>query len=144
VTQLLADTSVLIKWFHSERETELREARAVRSAHLAGDVEVHIIDLATYELGNVLVRALRWTAADVADQLDDLYTIVGSPLALSRDAIRLAARLASDHRLTFHDASWAAAASDLGVSLVSADRELLDAGLAESVTDVVARLRLAM
>jgi hypothetical protein len=30
---LLVDTSVIIKWFHSEGEAELAEARALRTAH---------------------------------------------------------------------------------------------------------------
>lgn len=46
---------MLIKWFHSEGE--LPHARALRSAHVAGELDAHILDLATYELGNVLVRA---------------------------------------------------------------------------------------
>jgi predicted nucleic acid-binding protein len=54
-TGKLVDTSVLIKWFHSEGE--LPHARALRSAHVAGELDAHILDLATYELGNVLVRA---------------------------------------------------------------------------------------
>lgn len=48
---------MLIKWFHSEGEGELPHARALRSAHVAGELDAHILDLATYELGNVLVRA---------------------------------------------------------------------------------------
>ena len=32
MTTLLVDTSVLIKWFHSKGEPELREARAIREA----------------------------------------------------------------------------------------------------------------
>jgi hypothetical protein len=36
-----------------------------------------MLDLALYEIGNVLLRALHWDPADVADQLDDLLAIVG-------------------------------------------------------------------
>jgi predicted nucleic acid-binding protein len=48
-TGKLVDTSVLIKWFHSEGE--LPHARALRSAHVAGELDAHIVDLATYALG---------------------------------------------------------------------------------------------
>ena len=44
--------------------------------------------------------------------------------------------------MTFYDASCAAAASALDVPLVTADRQLLAAGLAESPTDIAIRLRL--
>jgi predicted nucleic acid-binding protein len=100
LTRLLVDTSVLIKWFHSEGEAELAEARTLRAAHLAGDV-------------------------------------------MTAEWLRDAASMAHDHRLSFYDAAWAASANGLGIPLVSADRQLLSAGLAETATDVVRRLGLS-
>ncbi|MFN8098880.1 MAG: type II toxin-antitoxin system VapC family toxin [Dermatophilaceae bacterium] len=142
MTHLLIDTSVLIKWFHAAGEAEVDQARAVLRAHVAGDVEAHILDLAAYELGNVLIRALRWDPVSVADQLDDLRTIVGTPLVMTADWLRHAALLARRHQLTFYDACWAATAERLGMTLVSADQRLIDAALAESPTATVSRLRL--
>jgi predicted nucleic acid-binding protein len=142
MTDLLLDTSVLIKWFHAEGEEELAEARLLRAAHLRGDVEAHILDLALYEVGNVLLRALRWDPADAADQLDDLLTIMGTPIVSALEWLRLAAELSSAHGLTFSDAAWAAAAQSMGIPLVSADRQLRSAGLAESPTSAVRRFDL--
>lgn len=142
MTHLLIDTSVLIKWFHSEGESELLPARALRAAHVAGELDAHILDLGLYEVGNVLVRALRWSPADVADQLDDLRTILGPPLVMTGTWLRRAAALANAHALTFYDASWAATAAELSMPLISADRQLLAAGLAESPSEIAARLRL--
>jgi predicted nucleic acid-binding protein len=142
LTTLLIDTSVLVKWFHTPGESELPQARAVRTATTRGEVHSLVIDLALYELGNVLLRSLGWDGTDVADQLDDLVTICGAPLAMDSTWFRRAAELASAHRLTFYDATWAAAAEKLAVPLVSADAQLLSAGLAESPTSVVERLRL--
>ena len=144
MTHLLIDTSVLIKWFHHEGEGEVESARALRSAHVSGDVEAHMLDLATYEIGNVLIRALRWSASDAADQLDDLEEILGPVLAMTRAGVRDAASLADIHTLSFYDASWAAAACELGIALISADRRLLSTGLAESPTQVTARLQLPL
>lgn len=143
MTALLVDTSVLVKWFHSEGEAELPAARSLRDAHLTGAVEAHILDLGVYEVGNVLVGSLRWAPAEVADQLDDLLAVFGAPLVCAPGWLRRAAWLAGEHGLTFYDAAWAAAAQELRVPLVSADRLLLAAGLAESVTDLTARLRLS-
>lgn len=144
MTRLLIDTSVLIKWFHSDGESELPQARALRSAHVAGELDAHMLDLATYEVGNVLSRALRWTGADVADQLDDLHAILGPPLVMTPVWLRSAATLAHTHTLSFYDASWAAAAVELGIPLISADRRLLDADLAESPTQITSRLKLSL
>lgn len=139
---LLIDTSVLIKWFHSDGESELPEARALRTAHIGGALDAHILDLAIYEVGNVLIRALRWQPGAVADQLDDLSTILGPPLVMTADWLRHAATLAHAHSLSFYDASWAATAAKLSMPLVSADRQLLATGLAESPSAIVTRLKI--
>jgi predicted nucleic acid-binding protein len=144
LTSLLVDTSVLIKWFHSDGESELEQARALRSAHVTGALDAHVLDLAFYEVGNVLTRALRWTAADVADQLDDLNALVGPPLAMTPAWLRRAATLAHTHAWSFYDAIWAAVAVELDLPLVSADRRLLAAGLAESPTEIATRLKLSL
>ena len=144
MTRLLIDTSVLIKWFHDAGESELAEARAIRDAHVRGDLDAHVLDLAIYEVGNVLARALKWTAEDVADQLDDLLAIVGSPIVMAQGWLRDAAKLAETHVLSFYDASWAASAEALGVSLVSADRRLVATGLAETPATVASRLNLGL
>jgi predicted nucleic acid-binding protein len=143
VTALLVDTSVLIKWFHSDGETGVAEARAIRDAHQRADVDALVIDLALYELGNMLLSALRWPASDVADQLDDLIAVCGTPLVMATEWLRDAARLGAEHGLTFYDAAWAASARGLGVPLISADAQLLAAGLAESSAEAVQRLRLS-
>lgn len=142
MTRLLIDTSVLVKWFHESGESELAEARAIRDAHVQGNLDAHILDLAVYEVGNVLARALKWTAADVGDQLDDLLAIVGSPIVMAQAWLRDAAVLTETRVLSFYDASWAAAATALGVPLVSADRRLVAAGLAETPSATAARLNL--
>lgn len=144
MTRLLIDTSVLIKWFHSDGESELPQARALRSAHVAGEIDAHMLDLAIYEVGNVLSRALRWTGADVADQLDDLHAILGPPMVMTPVCLRSAATLAHTHELSFYDASWAAAAGEMGIPLISADRRLLAADLAESATEITSRLKLSL
>lgn len=142
MTRVLIDTSVLIKWFHSEGESELEAARAIRSAHLFGEIQAHVIDLAVYEVGNVLSRALHWSATDVADQLDDLAVVLGPPVVVDSAMLRSAATLAVTHSLSFYDACWAAAAHELGIALISADRLLLQSDLAESPTEAAERLRL--
>lgn len=142
MTDLLIDTSVVIKWFHATGEGELAEARAIRDAHVRGELDAHMLDLGIVEVGNVLVRALKWGAADVASQLEDLLVIVGTPLAMAHSWLADAAGLAEQHGLSFYDASWAAASRGLGVPLVSADRALLAAGLAESPSTAAARLGL--
>lgn len=134
MTTVVVDTSVLLKWFHSEGEAEVLESRAVLAAHRDEVLTAHLVDLSTYELGNILLRSLRWSAQDTADQLDDLTVICGPALVPAPAWHREAAALAQKHGLTFHDATFAAAARAVDGALISTDTQLLAAGLAESPT----------
>lgn len=81
----------------------------MREATRRGDVETRVLDLALYEMGNVLLRSLHWRGPDVADQLADLIVIGGSPLAVAADWLRQAAVLGAANGLTFYDATGAPA-----------------------------------
>jgi len=142
LTTLLVDSSVLIKWFHREGESEVPEARAILNAHLREEIEARIIELGLYEVANVLLTSLHWKARDVSDQLQDLISVCGVPLFVPMPWLQDAARLSEASQVTFYDAAWAAAARALRVALVSSDRRLQRARLAESPTEFVRRLRL--
>lgn len=142
MTALLVDTSILLKWFHEQGEAQVQESRTLLASHVAGELNALILDLAIYEIGNVLLRSLHWDSTAVADQLDDLEVIIGPAIAMTSEWLRHAAHLANAHGLSFYDASWAAAAQKLDVVLVSADKKLISSGLAESPADTVKRLRL--
>lgn len=137
---LLVDTSVVVKWFHEHGESEVAEARALLDAHRAGTERLLVLDLGAYELANVLLRPLRLPASVVVEALTLVRTVCGPfvhPRPSWHDA---AALLAEQHGLTFYDGSWAAAAQALQCPLVSADRQLLAAGLAVTATDAAAGL----
>lgn len=137
---LLVDTSVVVKWFHEDGESEVAEARALLQAHRHDQEQVVVLDLAAYELGNVLLRPLGLPALAVAQQLRLLLTLCG-PLVHARPSwLDTAADLGERHGLTFYDASWAAAAQALQCPLVSADRLLLSEGLAVTATEAAAVL----
>lgn len=141
VTDVVCDTSVVLKWFHHEGEQEVAEARTLLAAHQSGLLTAWILDLTLYELGNVLLRSLGWLAADVAAQLDDLSAIC-SALTPSATELRLTVHLAAEHTLTFYDAAYAAAARSRGAELATADRVLLEAGLGASPRAIAAGLGL--
>jgi predicted nucleic acid-binding protein len=139
VTDVLCDASVVLKWFHEEGEHGVQEARRLLAAHRSGRLTAWILDLTLYELGNVLLRALRWPADDVAAQLDDIGAICATITPSAID-LRLAAQLAEAHGLTYYDAVYAAAARSRGVPLATADRALLDAGVGEQPGGIAVRL----
>jgi predicted nucleic acid-binding protein len=135
----LVDTSVVIKWVHAEGEGDVDEARRLLTAHRAGAARLLLLDLVVYEFGNVLLRGLRQPATVVSQQLDLLHRLCGPFVHPAPTWHAEAVGLADRHRLTFYDASWAAAAQALACPLVSADRRLLEAG-AISPAQAAARL----
>ncbi len=137
---LLVDTSVLLKWFHEDGESEVEQARALLRAHRAGRERLLVLDLAAYELGNVLLRPLGLPALVVAAQVRLLLTLCGPLLHMRPSWLDAAADLGERHGLTYYDASWAAAAQALQCPLVSADRLLVRNGLAVTATAATAGL----
>lgn len=136
----LIDTSIVVKWFHSEGEGELQEARSVYEAHRSGQILGAILDLGLYELGNFFSRAPELSDEAAGVVLEQVLVIFGEPIAIEPGARQQAVSLARRFGLSFYDASWAAAAHSLNATLVSADRRLLDAGLAITATECAAQL----
>jgi predicted nucleic acid-binding protein len=132
---------VVLKWFHSEGESEVAPARTILAAHRDGELSAWILDLTLYEVGNVLLRPLGWSAGDVGGLLQDLRELC-APLAATQDELALAAELGERHGLTFYDGAYAAVARCREATLVTADRQLVAAGLGEGAADFVARIGL--
>lgn len=138
--ELLLDTSVLLKWFHRSGEAEIEQAEWHLQAHREGLVHAHILDLGVYELGNVLVAALKRTAAQSAEVIDAALALCGPPLTLRSPAFGEVAETACADGLTFYDAAFAVAAREYNCTLISADRGLLGTGHAITLTQSMQRL----
>lgn len=125
---VVADASVALKWFHAEGEEAVEAARAVLDAFADRQIDILILDLMIYEIGNALIRSERAQPESIATVLDAL-TEICQPTPLTTSERAHAARLASDHGLTFYDAAYAAVAHGRNGRLVTMDRQLLAAGL---------------
>jgi predicted nucleic acid-binding protein len=126
---IVSDANVALKWFHTEGEEEVLEARALLDAHRSRDLGVAVLDLTPYEIGNALMRGrARASAEQAAIVLDALGEVCAT---VSPDAadFRRAAELAEQHDLTLYDAAYAAVAEGHEAELATLDRALLKAGL---------------
>ena len=100
---VVADASVALKWFHAEGEEAVEPARAILDAYIDRRIDLVILDLTTYEIGNALLRSAGAGPEAVATILDAL-TQVCEPVALSASERSQAAHLAAEHHLTFRSA----------------------------------------
>jgi predicted nucleic acid-binding protein len=129
--KLLLDSSVWLAWMRVGDEPNHEAATTIVERASTGEVEVRLLDLTLYELGNVLVRAWGESAAHAEGFVGRAMTIAEAPPLVPTPAERrVAYGLAEQHRLSVYDATYAAVARERRLTLVSGDRKLLDAELA--------------
>ena len=119
------------------------EARALAAAASEGALELAVIDLTYFEIGNALAGKLRWTAGRIAALLSQLPAIAGEPIRLSLSDMFVTAELAVRHRLSFYDASYWAVARALEADLTTMESALLAAGAGETPARLCERFGLA-
>ena len=134
---VVADASVVLKWFHAAGEASVEPARAILEAFARQHIDLVILDLTTYEIGNVLLRSAGTSPEAIVTVLEAL-TEICEPVALSASGRLAAARLARDHGLTLYDAANAAIAQERRGRLVTMDRKLLAADLGVRPEDAFA------
>lgn len=138
---VVSDANVALKWFHTEGEEEVEEARALLDAHRSRTVGLAVLDLTPYEIGNALMRG---RARASAEQAATVIAALGEVcISVSPDAgdFRRATELAERHDLTLYDATYAALAESHDAELATLDKELLDAGLGLRPGKLLEKLR---
>lgn len=119
--RIVVDSSVAFKWFSRDGETRVEDALELLEWHRAGDALL----IVPAHLPAEVINALRYSGLDsvtvqrAAAALDGLDLVV---VPLGSQLTQLATELAFSHRLTIHDALFAALAALLDAELVTADR----------------------
>jgi predicted nucleic acid-binding protein len=119
--EAVLDASVVLKWFHSEGEGRVAEARELRSRFEAGDLYVLVPPLLWLEVVNVAARRWHWTGKAL-DQLAEALPRVGFE-AVQPGLPRVAAWAARG--LTAYDAAYVTVAEEAGVHLLTDDAEIV-------------------
>jgi predicted nucleic acid-binding protein len=133
VTEAVLDASVVIKWFRSEGERHVDDARALRRSFEAGKLIVFTPPLLRLEIVNVAGRRWRWEEAalvDLAAALDELGFEHTEP-----DLMRVAHWTAQG--LTAYDGAYVAVAEATGTRLVTDDDLIVEIakGIAQPLAD---------
>ncbi|MFL5800784.1 MAG: type II toxin-antitoxin system VapC family toxin [Roseiflexaceae bacterium] len=127
MSQLVVDSSVMVKWFIVEPYST--EARRILSDYQAGLLTLLAPDLLNAEIGNIVWKkhVLQGMAAADAQLIIDTFrtlTVVQTPNASLLDA---AYRLAVTHRRTVYDMLYVALSIQESCQLVTADEKLVNA-----------------
>lgn len=123
----LADSSVLLAAMRSEGEPQHEPAAAIVRAAGEGTIELRIIDLTLYEIGNVMVRAWKLSPRVQERNVREIVAVCGEPLAPTLDDHASARAIATEHGITVYDAMYVAIARRIGATLISADERDLAA-----------------
>lgn len=128
---MILDASVAVKWFLPD-EDGVAEARHLRSALLTRSVELVAPDIIWAEVCQSLARAVRRGRVDrdaaraVVDDLVEVRPLVMDSAVDLRDAMRVALAVG----VSAYDAQYLALGAQLGQPVITADRRMLDQGLA--------------
>lgn len=122
----VVDASVVAKWFNRGESNE-EEALALRSAWIDGKIELYCPSLLIYEVCNSI-----WKNPNIArDQASSLSRLAVrlSPtfIEIREDEASESMNFALKSKLTFYDAVYIVTSKNRKYSLVSADRDQLQA-----------------
>lgn len=120
VTDVVLDASVVLKWFHSDGERDLEQARALRARFEAGRLRVLAPPLLWLEVLNIAARRWRWKQDRIAELAASLPNLGFDLIEPDLSAV---ARWAAAG-LTAYDATYLAVAEQAGASLITDDEEI--------------------
>ncbi|MEX2458135.1 MAG: type II toxin-antitoxin system VapC family toxin [Actinomycetota bacterium] len=123
----VVDASVAVKWLVDEDEPDLEPARSLLDARHRHATDVLMLDLTFYEVGNALRRRLASEPEGIVPLILALFDLDVGVIPLDDSLAALAAVVAAEHDLTYHDAAYLAAARAADAVLITADRRLAGA-----------------
>jgi predicted nucleic acid-binding protein len=121
VNEVVLDASVVLKWFHSEGEGHLEDARKLRAQFEAGELRVLAPQLLWLELLNVAARRWGWPQPKL-EQLAVTLEQLGFEL-LDPELLSVAKWAANG--LTAYDAAYLAVAEQAGTQVITNDEQIL-------------------
>jgi predicted nucleic acid-binding protein len=120
----VVDTSVVIKWFSEEEQTDA--ALRVRRSHLDDAIDVFVPDLLLYELSNALRYNPNFDANDVRAAVESIFAVNFEIVVPAPELLANALETAHETDLTVYDATYVALAKALGSTFVTADEEIAE------------------
>lgn len=124
----LLDTSVAIKWFVPEEDSE--RAADLQQAHLRDDLQLHAPDVLLMESANAL-RYARLSEETILQDLETFSALGVDIIPFSMGVLNSAVSLSLEHDLAVYDSYFLALAQALEMPLITADRKMLSRLTAE-------------
>jgi predicted nucleic acid-binding protein len=117
--KLVLDSSVIIKWLNTVRESHTEQADKILSEAIEGKIELLAPELAKYEISNALLLSKKLSAREIKTPLKALYSYPITFIKLSRDLANETYQIAARKKITFYAASFIALAEQENATLVT-------------------------
>jgi predicted nucleic acid-binding protein len=119
---IIADSSVIIKWFSDEMDTD--KALALLELHNTKEHIIVLPDLVLYEVANALRYNKDTIEKDIIDFVESIATMEAIMVFPTKLVMNDAITLARKYNISLYDAYFVALAKTLRCPLVTADRKL--------------------
>ena len=121
---VVLDTSVIIKWFVQEEDTD--EALVWRDKHLEGKEIILVPSLLFYEVANVLRYNLNLPQEKIFEIIDLLFDVELQVEEVNRSLILQSIELARNKNISVYDAVYIILAQKWNCDFITADYKLLN------------------
>lgn len=121
--KIVADASVVVKWFIEEVYSN--EAKQMRDAFVTGKTWISVPSLFFYETLNVLWHSGLYPEEELSLSARALSRYGFEVYKPKGTVYELGAQLSSKHNVSIYDSAYVALALHLGVTLYTADAELI-------------------
>ena len=118
----LLDTSVAVKWFITEVDSET--ALDLQQAHPRDDLQLHAPDILLMESANAL-RYAGLSEEKIVQDLETFSALGVEIIPLSIDVLNSAVSLSLEHDVAVYAAYFLALAQAMKIPLITADRKML-------------------
>ena len=121
---VVADASVIVKWFVNERFTE--HSLRLKQAHVGLQTRISVPVLARYEVLNALKYSGKFGTQELVRISKDLENYQFFELPFDGTYAETAVNIASDYGITVYDSAYIAIGQTRGIPVFTADERMLE------------------
>ena len=118
---LVLDASVGVKWFSDKGEEALRQALAIRDAHISQEALIVVPDLFYYEVANAIVHKKFIPTVAVQSAVTALFALNLRTTPIDGELLANSVNLSRKFNITVYDSCYIAIAQSYNCPLVTAN-----------------------
>ena len=122
---IVIDTSVALKWVHTEKEDDVETANSLLVDHLAAIEKIIVPGLFFYEITNALTTKTKLPRKSTAKLIKKIYSYNLEVYRPTLDDFLQTSILAKKHKTSVYDTLYAVVAKNKKTTLITADEKFI-------------------